>query len=124
MEKQWFAISELRAAKLPDFDDKFLRSLAGMFDRCPPICARTRVIGDDIYTAIYEAEFHVSVFPQAMREQLRHVSHAAAIDQRVRKLGIHRAVYNPRSVYVGPDVDAEIDAVERALNGLKARRAA
>lgn len=121
MIKKWFTLAELRAFGVPQ---EVTRRLAEAYGNARNDDVRVR--GDSMLT--FEPEFSMKLLQRILPRQYRKILTEAVapgyvVDQLVR-LGIQRPVTRPRSVYVGPDVDAEIAELEEQLQARKARRAA
>lgn len=63
----------------------------------------------------------VKEYPLALAQ---YFAGAGYIDAQIMRLSIHRPVADMRSRYVGPEIDAEIAAVELELRRLRERRTA
>jgi hypothetical protein len=115
MAKEWFTLDELRGLRLAGIDAAYLRALARHYADMPLSMARGRPDGvDGIYPV---AEFHLSILPEAAREDVRsrNIPDGTDFAARARKLGINRPVADPRGVYVGPDVGPQLSQLERML---------
>ncbi len=68
MAKEWFTISELRAASVPGFSDLFFKMLVSAYPRLSSSRARARLYpGTEVFQAL---EFHVGLFTRPERAAL------------------------------------------------------
>ncbi|MFP5249261.1 MAG: hypothetical protein ACLGP3_05505, partial [Acidobacteriota bacterium] len=64
-----------------------------------------------LYPVDYEAEYHVSNFPDGVGAQLQAVFDDGGVVGRLLRLGIHRRVARPEGRYEGPVGEQDIDAL-------------
>lgn len=123
MTKEWFTLPELKALGIAYFTEAKLERLAYDFPALRTQ-ARVRIVQAGTIISLYEPEYIITLFPPAVIAEIVGKCGTDGHTARLFKLGIHRPVAHPRGRYVGPDVDAEIAALEGALRTVKGRRAA
>ena len=88
---EWFTISELRAASVPSFNERFFKMLVNAYPRFTSRQARVRKDAD----VFHALEFNIVLFTRAERDALARACGATPLMRRVLKLGIHRSVTVP-----------------------------
>lgn len=85
--RQWFTISEIRAAEVPTLSEDVFTDLIAKYPRMSSTKARTRN-----YTTwpMFDLEFHITLF--MLSEQVALNRFYDPIRWRIIKLGIHRSV--------------------------------
>jgi hypothetical protein len=100
MNREWFSLAEVRAAKVPSLQPDFLDFLVTDFYALKAD-GKARLVGNGYNkkAARVEMQFHISLFLAGEQAYLTRTL-CTGIFGRILKLGIHREVFDPRASYV------------------------